>query len=196
MASDYTWITDPPIRHVAPEHVAEVVRRFRASLASWGLVPGATPLTQRINSHAHGASFIADLIVAQLERHRPVFEYHLGGQTVALLQLDLDGGVIEIKNLATHPGAEEAGGIMVEYALNRIAHYNAQGAEFDEGRLYLESYNADSTAAYEALDFVVDSGDEMSLDANASGKWVKIHGAWKLASKFAEGRTKYLSKDA
>lgn len=45
------------------------------------------------------------------------------------MQLKTNGGILEITNMASHPGTTMAGGIMVEYALNKIAHFNSDREE-------------------------------------------------------------------
>ena len=189
----WSWITDPPITFVPFDEVDTVVHRFQANLQSWGTMGGDSELSRRTNAHTGGAGFIAGLMITQLRQTRPVFQYSICGQPVALMQLDLEGGCIEIKNVATHPGAAGGGGIMVEYALNRIGHYNGQGAQFAPGIIYLETYSADSTAAYEAMGFRSQGRKEMVLDANRSVLWVQVADRWHLAAAVTSGDTSYRS---
>jgi hypothetical protein len=188
----YGWITDPPIVFVDWAAVAERVALFAASLKEWGSVGGGTDLATRINTHGGNARFIAELIEKQLYNpYTPVFEYRLAGMPIALLQLDLRGyeGIMKVKNLATHPGSEGAGGIMTEFALNQTSKYNTQSQShsgvdmFEPGFLFLESLDKSSTAAYEALGFKAMDGDEMLLDANKSAKWAKSDSKWRLVGK-------------
>jgi hypothetical protein len=186
----YTWVTEAPIVHVPPDKVPERVAAFVQNIAEYGAVPGGTALAARMNTHAGGATFIAGLIKAKRDTPgMPVFEYRLAGAPVALMQifLDMREEVIEIKNLTTHPGTMMAGGIMVEYALNKITFYNKQGAGFEDGLLSLESLDEHSTAAYMALGFTDAGRRSMVLDANKSELWSKPGGIWRLA-KFAAAK--------
>jgi hypothetical protein len=188
----YDWVTHPPVVFVEWGEIEERVSAFHTSLANWGVMGGDTPLAGRINAHQGGANFIAGLIVSQNHQpYTPVFEYRVVGQPIALLQFDMQGsdGMLVIKNLATHPGTEGAGGIMVEYALNKITSYNAQMRQhaqtdmFEPGCLFLKSYDDHSTAAYLALGFDIVGGREMVLDATASPKWGQVDGKWRLVGK-------------
>jgi hypothetical protein len=191
----YDWVNDPPVVFVQWAEVATRVQTFQSNLVNYGVVPGGTDLSVRMNAHSDGAQEIAGLIVTQFrEPERPVFEYRVAGQPIALMQIDIrgSGGMLEIKNVATHPGTEGAGGIMMEYALNKVTSYNDQMQQhaktnaFAPGHLYLETYNAASTAAYLALGFTVYSGRKMILDAANSVKWGQINGKWRLVGKPAK----------
>jgi hypothetical protein len=179
---DYTWVTNAPIQHVPPDQVDARVRRFCELLDHWGEVGGGTALAARMNHHANRAVFIAGLAGSEDNQApwRPVFEYRLAGEPIAIMMLDLRREAIEIKFLATHPGSENAGGIMVEFALNRAKFYNNQGAHYEDGVVGLESLDGQSTAAYSALGFEPAGGRDMALDARESDLWIEIDGVWKL----------------
>jgi hypothetical protein len=190
----YGWVTEPPIVFVPWGEVAERVRVFQANLKDWGSVDGRTELAGRMNAHRGSASFIAELIEKKLSPpYTPVFEYRVAGQPIALMQFDMQGsgGMLEIKNVTTHPGSEGAGGIMVEYALNKVTSYNAQASNemFEPGCLFLESLNDNSTAAYVALGFESAGKKDMVLNAAKSSKWAQADGKWRLVGK----PTSYLS---
>lgn len=191
---NYGWVTAPPVVFVAWGEVAERVKIFQASLKEWGDVGGGTDLAARLNAHRGGAFFIAGLIEKKLNApYTPVFEYRVAGQPIALLQLDMQGSedMLEIKNLATHPGSDGAGGIMVEYALNKVTSYNTQANSemFEPGCLFLESLDDNSTAAYVALGFDSVGRKRMVLNAAESPKWAQADGKWRLVGK----PTSYLS---
>ena len=188
----YDWVNDPPVVFVPWAEVATRVQTFQTNLTDYGAVSGGTAISARMNAHSGGANTIAGLIVTQfMNPERPVFEYRVAGQPIALMQIDMrgTGGMLEIKNLATHPGTEGAGGIMIEYALNKVTSYNdqmqqhAQTNVFAPGYLYLETYNQDSTAAYLALGFTAKGGRSMILDAANSVKWGQVNGKWRLVGK-------------
>lgn len=175
----YRWVTDAPITYVHPKDVALRVRRFQEIAAAYGGIGGDTDLARRMNAHRDGAGFIAGLM---LEKDLPVFEYAVAGEPIALMQLDLSEGVVEIKNLATHPGTVMAGGVMVEFALNRIEFYGRQGAKLADGTIYLETYNEESTKAYRALGFEAKSKRAMVLLAHESPLWARTDSGWRLAA--------------
>jgi hypothetical protein len=91
--------------------------------------------------------------------------------------------------VASHPGSEGAGGIMIEYALNKVGSYNtqmqqhAQRNAYEPGFLFLESLDDNSTAAYVALGFELVGGKEMVLNAAKSSKWSQSGGKWRLVGK-------------
>lgn len=183
--TDYVWVTDPPIVHVPTNQVAARVQLFRQNVADWGN-PGGDRWTARLGATGH-ISALAGTHGSEGRHDRPTFEYRMDGQPIALMVLYLrSDGVIEIKDLVTHPGSANAGGIMVEFALNKVGDYNQQLKHevFASGVVILESYDDDSTAAYEALGFEKD-GKDMYVNANKSDLWEKHDGAWKLA-KYAQ----------
>lgn len=188
----YGWVTDPPVMFVEWGEVAERVKTFQTNIGNWGAVGGGTDLATRLNAHRGGANFIADLIVKKLSNPlTPVFEYRVAGHPIALMQLNMQGmeGMLEIKNVASHPGSEGAGGIMIEYALNKVGSYNtqmqqhAQRNAYEPGFLFLESLDDNSTAAYVALGFELVGGKEMVLNAAKSSKWSQSGGKWRLVGK-------------
>ena len=203
---DVTWVTEPPVLEVSPEAVGVSVTRFQQSVEFYGSIPGDpeavtkenpdgdTDLSNRMNRHKGGALLIARIIDKKADasnKNLSVFEYTLAGEPLALMQLSTRGGALEIENLASHPGTEMAGGIMVEFALNRIAHFNAnsQDKQLMEDMIVLNSMNPSSTAAWIALGFVPLGKNPdltghlnpipMSLDANKSPKWTKLDNKWR-----------------
>ncbi|MES3035332.1 MAG: hypothetical protein V4813_15140 [Gemmatimonadota bacterium] len=194
---DYTWVNHAPIVHVPVNQEVARVRRFQELVRHYGSPETGPPLVGRMADHASGAIDVGNFLVAKSGRDGHVtFEYRLCGEPIALMQINLDVRHIEIVNLTTHPGSEKAGGIMVEFALNRAAHYNAQSEEsiFSDGKLQLKSFNDASTSAYLALGFTLDrqGGREMSLNAKRSPLWHRVEGGWRLASY---ATSHYLSAD-
>lgn len=177
--ADYRWVTDAPVTFVAWEAIPLRVKRFQDIVEAYGEIGGETALADRMNKHRGGAGFIAGLM---LQKQLPVFEYAVAGEPLALMQIDLSEGVVEIKNLATHPGTMMAGGVMVEFALNRIDFYGKQGAKLADGTIYLETFNEESTKAYKALGFESQGGRVMVLRAHKCPLWTKTESGWRLAA--------------
>lgn len=183
---DYTWVNDAPIEHVPVHQEVARVRRFQELVQKYGSTDDGPPLLGRMAVHESAAIDVGNFLVAKSGRDNHVtFEYKLCGEPIALMQLNLGVKHIEIVNLTTHPGSEKAGGIMVEFALNRANFYNAQlGDTFSDGKLQLKSYNNASTDAYLALGFTLDraGGTAMSLNARKSNVWRRVNGQWRLAA--------------
>jgi hypothetical protein len=169
---DYTWITDAPIFYVQPNEVEKKIQQFEKNLEGWELKEPSSGEGKKWNDRVFATGFILELM-----RKKPAdayFEYRMDGQPIALMGVRASNPV-EIKWLATHPGSENAGGIMVEHALflaNNKLNYGPV--------LVLESYNADSTKAYQALGFRVLSGTDMELDASRCPLWTSVNERWKL----------------
>ncbi len=182
---DFEWVTDAPISYVPPNEAEARLKRFRDNVRAFGQMAGNSEISARMNAHQTDALFIRRVMKAKLGADLLLFEYKYCGEPIALMQLDFQGGYVEIKNLVTHPGTEKAGGVMVEFALNRPQHYNAQRAGMlMDGVVGLESYSPESTAAYLALGFTKDAhhGSEMTLQASKSPKWQRVNGEWCLTA--------------
>jgi len=164
----YVWQTEPPIVFVPKEELKARVDRLCLS------IEGYCGEDESWRERAGASFFIAGLAEEQGDDQAyPTFEYRMDGHPVALMVLHLrSDGVVEIKYLVTHPGSENAGGIMIEYALNKADGYNTQAkAEvFEPGLVILESYNENSTNAYLAMGFKVQSRKQLYLNANRNGQ--------------------------
>lgn len=174
--TDYTWVDDAPVIVLNPDEVDGRARRLVEISNAWG---GAS-------STRHGETDdIAGLIERKGVEKGANFEYRVAGEPLALMTLNLEAdGPVEIKFLVTHPGTQNAGGIMVEYALNLVARLiKEHDFPLVPGALQLESHNENATAAYQALGFFIEragSYPRMVLDADESDKWEQVAEKWRL----------------
>lgn len=105
--------------------------------------------------------------------------YFLGGAPVAVMCL-IESDPVLIADLVCHPGSENGGGIMIEYAVNRAVGENGNPI------VTLVAADEEAGKAYEHLGFAPDSPGRpaMTLDASTSDKWASSGNRWHLA-KFA-----------
>lgn len=182
----YTWIDTPPIRRLTDEEYLVSKREYDEAMERWGEIDGGTDLAKRLNDHRGYSVDVARFTEYALGRGYDIYEYRIAGVPVAIMMVDLDD-VLEIKNLFTHPGTENAGGIMIEFALNLTVDNPLRVAP---GVIGLETYNEASTAAYKALGFKTYSGRQLVLEAAKSELWELVETRWKL-KKYKDKR--YLS---
>jgi hypothetical protein len=193
LMSGYTWITDPPVAEVARVDFPAVIGTFRANVGNYGNHLGTDEGAQQLG-------FIGEVLDAMLgcladadAAASKCFVYRLVGQPVALMILS--GGMSpKLDELTAHPGAEGAGTIMVEFAVNWS---KAQGKE---GRLILDSLNAKSTGFWTAMGFVkyaelpaqaAAGGCKMRLNPVGNAKWSNVGGKWRLKKYADQGLTHY-----
>jgi hypothetical protein len=169
----YSWIDGPPITKLTYEEFLVSKKAFKEAMKAWGEVGD-----ERMDSHKGDALFIARLMKKHASHERMIFEYKLAGLPIALMQIELTDGYLEIKDLFTHPATENAGGIMIEFALNITANPR-NAAVMKQNAVVLESYNPASTAAYLALGFEP-YRNKMRLRADACDKWELVNERWKL----------------
>lgn len=112
-----------------------------------------------------------------------VVGYFVTGVPVALMALTGNTPVY-IADLVCHPGTENAGGIMMEYAVNHALK------TANDPRLQLWALDEDARRAYLAMGFTSDTPDSraMTLDPRVSPLWTQVSGAWHLA-KYAQNQT-------
>jgi hypothetical protein len=105
------------------------------------------------------------------------FAYMLRGNLVGLMLIGNREGSshLYIEWLATHPGSEGGGGILIEHAVN----LSEEGG--GAGRLELTPMDEASRAVYTALGFIKFGKSSMLLCPDRSEKWVKLEGRWHLA---------------
>lgn len=115
-----------------------------------------------------------------------VVGYFVDNVAVALMAL-IEGEPIYIADLVCHPGSENGGGIMIEYAVNLAAKTNSSP------KVELYALDDEAGRAYQQIGFAYDSGNSgtMTLDPQTSTKWASSGERWHLA-KFATMQT-YLS---
>ena len=112
------------------------------------------------------------------------FGYFVAGVAVGVMELFAGSAPIYVANLVCHPGADQAGGIMIEYAVN----YGQKN--LSDPRLELHALNEDARQAYLALGFfsVAPEGASMYLDPKNCNKWTQLSDGWHL-TKYAKPQT-------
>ncbi|MFO1023918.1 MAG: hypothetical protein U1E70_01935 [Acetobacteraceae bacterium] len=115
-------------------------------------------------------------------RDHHVVGYFVTGVPVALMALT-GASTVYVADLVCHPGTENAGGIMIEYAVN----YGCKIHNSPVVRLW--ALNEDARRAYLALGFTSDTGTgkAMTLRPATSPLWTQVSGVWHLA-KYAQGQ--------
>lgn len=204
LRSGIKWINEPPIVEIHDKARAELLcKKFGSSIETWKVswekvsqqlqeqsgraghgearseAEGALKKwNERIDRGLYVAS-TATWTVGSEYGHR-FFAYMLYGNLIGLILVGDRGSAHPyIEWVATHPGSETGGGILIEFAVNLSAQGNG------EGRLELTPLDAVSAAAWEALGFIRRGKDSMLLNPEESEKWVKLAGRWQL-TKYQE----------
>lgn len=123
-----------------------------------------------------GLSFSSELVV----------EYRVAGEPVGIMALMKMDGRAYVADLVTHPGSEQAGGILMEYAVRQSQNWGSAG------KLELYALDEEALVAYQALGFrrKAAASKEMTLTpADCPGVWAKVGGAtWTLVKYQNTGR--------
>jgi hypothetical protein len=192
---EYNWINAPPLVEADADAVAEAVAQMKQSVRSFdeGDLPEYDDDDYEIIEHAvkwntRVKSTRRILKITEAGDYNLI--YTVLGTVVGIICLDIRQPTY-VSRLVTHPGTENAGGILVEAA---VAYSQTHGQEGYKGKLELQSFNDESTAAYKAMGFVTTHGDHMELDPANSDLWERgTDGSWKL-KKYADKKY-YVTRD-
>lgn len=168
----YTWVTDPPVRRLAANVFIQQIGAFRGSLGHVAPGENTVRVVAAIGKILDAMRDIADDPDVRL------FAYMVDGFPVGLLIMS--GGMApKIDEMVGHPGAEGAGSILTEFAINSTR----------AGTLSLDSLNKESTGFWTAMGFEK-TGElhvhgevgscKMQLKAASSDKWQSVGGQWRL----------------
>lgn len=192
----YGWVTTAPIFQVTPEAVPQRATALRDAIAGWGstggpgasvpgmlTLPAVTPDKDYNRQIADGQTVANNIAVYPLafpDAHVEYWEYRVAGSPVAMMVLDRDEAPLELVWLVAHPGAEAAGVVMVEHALNRTG----------DGKLQLKALDG-AVGFYAAIGFVAGAKTygttPMALNAaTVPARWRSGPGGW-IYTKF-EGK--------
>lgn len=175
--ANYRWVNDPPIRQVESAAFGGFIAHMRQSLATWG-------------GNIENQNKVLDLMGHCLEDEECRFyAYIIDGAPAALMVMS--GGMAKkLDELVGHPGAEGAGSIMVEHAVNLAG-----------GNLSLDSLNTASTNFWRDSMGFERTGDlnvpgevgscKMRLQALRSDKWVRVANRWRLKKYHDQGLSLY-----
>jgi len=197
------WVTEPPIILHSAVNFAMRAKTMLANMDGWGKVDEPTeggkmpdsldfvsnsdkrdwkqpPRTQQERWNLR-ISATLDLVrsmcdVGDGDKHHSYIEYGVSGAPVGLMVMSdaVNLGHCTISLLVTHPGSDNSGGILIEFAVKQAVERG-----FD-GKLTLYPNDDECSQAYEALGF--ESAGAMFLDPSQSQKWTKVGNTWKLAS--------------
>jgi hypothetical protein len=192
----YDWITAAPLVVADAGAVAIAAAKMKAAVNNYD--QGALETyDDQFDKIAHAVDWnerigntiaILDIITGS-DRN---LIYTVLGTPVGIICLS-DNDPSHVSYLVTHPGTENAGGIMLEAA----ADYSQSRGH--GGKLDLYSYDGKSSRAYRAMGFTkadngYDSGGTMVLEPTTSALWHFTGGHWRLAKyealRFFSTRTK------
>lgn len=195
---DIGWVTDPPIKEIKEGFEFKALcQQFKISTKAWTepweklreqlKAAGADKKVRKEakkdidkwNMRIYDGKNIAKWAATRgVPFHREkFFVYMCFGKPIGLMVTMEDSlsKSILIDYLATHPGSESGGGILIEHAANLSEKAGYQG------RLTLASFVERATSAYIALGFSQTSLYDMELvPIKSNEKWVKLDGRWRL----------------
>ena len=184
-----TWIDSAPIKRLNKNQAAIAIRQLKANMVGWGEVDVPDPaapddINQRDwkeekrtqqecwNDRIDSTNTMLDMTFDGLIN----FGYYIAGQPIAVLSIS---EYAYIEDLVTHPGSANAGGIMIEYAVNI-----SEEELGEEGKLELYALDDDAQRAYQALGFegkTSTTDKSMKFDPRNTDKWAKVGGKWCIA---------------
>ncbi|MEZ5669761.1 MAG: hypothetical protein R3F55_20450 [Alphaproteobacteria bacterium] len=178
------WVTEAPITQVGPAAMGLLVKQFNDNLAAFRADGIGDDDVDRWNRRIANSTSIANgaLRVAGRDASALSYVYKFMGVPVGFLSLS-DLEPTYINDITAHPGAANAGGILLEFAVNFSAR-RGHG-----GRIELYSLNAESSAFYLDHGFTRDDptdtdGGNMALDpasAHGRGYWTRVGETWRLS---------------
>jgi hypothetical protein len=187
---NFTWVTEAPIRNVSKRAAKQLAVRLKANVEDW--IKGYAPPADRIagiptQPQIDGTLGMCDYVAKHTADSNDMdgYVYEICGAPVAIMILgSADNDYTYVDDLVTHPAAEFAGSIMLEYALTLAAKQGWNPV------LQLWAYDQNALAAYRALGFERIPNEEeqsLQLDARKSAKWKETNGEWKYVSSRAMG---------
>jgi hypothetical protein len=186
------WVTDPPIFVLTDQADIDLaVNTLKANLEDWKEVavpfsPAASDIDQRDwKSPKRTKQERWNVRIKNTKRFswgaiggNFVVVYRVAGAPIGLMAMDELGGTPYVLGLVTHPGSENAGAILLEYAVQKS---DEQGKG---GKLKIMPENEECREAYLHLGFVGPPDNLMTLDpASRRDIWSKPGPKW-LVTKF------------
>jgi GNAT superfamily N-acetyltransferase len=181
------WVTEPPIRKLEPAEVKLHGEWLQAAILGWqDTAPGGGPEQTRWNKRIAGGEERA-YIISVCDASYEVYAYFYSGKPVGLMSLNpaeyAKKGGVYIEDLVAHPGARNAGDLLVEKAVN-LSRAGGYG-----GKLVLAALPG-SHGFYKSVGFVPVHGgvwpaQETLLTCELMPKpplWAQLNNRWKLTS--------------
>jgi hypothetical protein len=201
------WVTEPPIILHTGVQFALRAKKMLEDLAGWdevqipeedGYRPDKLDFITNIDSRdwkivkrTHQERWnlrikaTVDLVedmcnVGEGDNDHLYIEYRVSGGPVGLMVMSNANtlGHCSISLLVTHPGSDNAGGVLIEFAVKQAVDWGFNG------KITLYPNDDECMRAYEALGF--DYQGSMFLDPSKSGKWTKVGKTWKLTSQLGK----------
>jgi hypothetical protein len=189
---EYSWVTLPPIRELSGTSLDMAIKNLLASVNDF-----ATPVVPGIDKQEFEGKE-GKLWNKRIEDTRTVIGMVGGGSDLNLgytcfgvmvgVICMIDTDPFYVCELVTHPGAGNAGEILIEEACNRSEQAGHQG------RLELYSLTEQSTDFYLSVGFAKDDGKrtgsgKMSLVPTGNDKWTRLGDRWVLTR--TQGKSYY-----
>jgi hypothetical protein len=198
----YTWVTLPPIRELergadVEKAMAELRRSFEAYMTNPGLdtKDGTLPSSFTINAGTSEEETFQLPNAAdwnnRIESTRTLIgmvksgnelnlAYYCFGIVVGMVCVLKTDEYFYVADLVTHPGAANAGEILIEEVCNRGQKAGCGG------KIQLYSLNKQSTGFYLSIGFVVLEGSTLALDPSGNSCWSNLNGRWCLKKHAGE----------
>jgi hypothetical protein len=186
---NYTWVTEAPIRQIAPARATKLAQTLGDNVKDW--IAGYTPGADRksgipTQAQIDGTLKMCDVVRSGSYRgNEEAFVYEICGAPVAILVVTTNKeGWEYVDALVTHPAADFAGSIMMEFVLTRAAKASRPPV------LKLMPFDGNATEAFKGMGFVADGmTGRLKLDLRQPNeKWNEVgKGEWKFASARAPG---------
>jgi hypothetical protein len=190
---NFTWVNEAPITPVSTTRATTLAKTLGNNVKNWleHFTPGADrksgiPTQAQID----GTTEMCDVIWrSQYRGKEEAFAYEICGAPVAILVVTTNQeGWEYVDALVTHPAADFAGSIMIEFVLTRAAKASRQPV------VKLMPLTKNSVEAFKGMGFVEDGmTGRLKLDPReASDKWKEVgKNEWKFLSRRSNG-AKYL----
>jgi hypothetical protein len=196
-----TWVTSPPIIVLERYEVKGRIEQLKTNMADWTtVIPPKNPVESDYDTNdwqspkraqqARWNNRIGNtntmLNSTSFYSGDRVVEYRVTGEPVGIMTVAFEkANPLYIEALVCHPGAADAGGILVEYAINLAVEKHGKPC------VKLSALYEDAKQAYLKLGFrsVSTIGDTMLLDAaDSNGIWTHTSGGWRLAKYAVWGK--------
>lgn len=192
------WVTEPPLKVLTWKQLITDLRTLSRNMAGWTKVTVPDAITeenidkrdwhdpqrsqQKVWNKRIGQT--RSMFKPKQFNNDYIIGYYVQDQPIGFLaMMDMMTAMPYISAIVTHPGSENAGGILIEAAVQKSDEWQ-QG-----GNLELTAGNDNAAKAYECLGFEKkpDKPAEMTLDpSKMSQYWSRVGSKWRL--------TKYIGK--
>ncbi|MFC7400247.1 GNAT family N-acetyltransferase [Chelatococcus sp. GCM10030263] len=165
----FLWSRTSPIRQVTPVEFSRLCDAFQQDLIEWFVLGARSQEQLKWNNRIAAA-----LALSKFSFGSDYFTCVIGRKPVGIAAVTrTDGCYIDIGLLATHPGQQGAGSILIEHIVN---FWPPQSFHLELAPL------SDARPFYLRLGFETLGSRDMRLDVTKSPQWVRLGGKWRLAA--------------